>query len=196
MFRNMNAQPLLTNERGSVAVEFGLISLVLIFFVVFLVDLVLQQALVGKLDRVTYSMAGTLRERTQLYKSDEYLNQGQVEQIAALSRKVLKDMHSGADLSQLSMMVEELHFKEPKLVGGGNAKEVTRYQSYQVGGQVCQPYTTLNNMQELSPRGSYGRWVPMYQVTLCLPSNSWFSKLTGDGDGKSQQKSFAVVVVR
>lgn len=196
MFKNTNVQPLLTNERGSIAIEFALIGLALTFFTAFLVDLVVQQAMIGKLDRVTYSMAGAIRERTQLYRSDEYLNQNQVDTVALLAKKVLQDMESGADLSKLSMTIEELHFVEPKLTSGTNDRVVSRYNSFRSGPQTCAPFTTLNNMQDLSPKGSYGRWVPLYQVTICLPTSSWFTRITSGGDDKTQQKSFAIVVVR
>ncbi|WP_246201551.1 tight adherence pilus pseudopilin TadF [Budvicia diplopodorum] len=196
MFKNMNVRPLLTNESGSVAVEFAMIGVVLTFLTAFLVDLVLQQAMIGKLDRVTYSVAGTLRERTQLYHNDEYLNQRQVDTISQLAKKVLLDMESGADLSNLSITVEELHFVEPKLTSNLHSRVVSRYNSFRSGPETCTPYTKLNNMQDLSPKGSYGRWVPMYQVTLCLPSVSWFTRFTGGGDGKTQHKSFSIVVVR
>ncbi|VFS61545.1 tight adherence pilus pseudopilin TadF [Leminorella grimontii] len=195
MFRNTNVQNLWTNQRGAVAVEFGLIALVLIFFIMFLVDLMLQQALVGKLDRVTYSVAGTLRERTQLYGSDEYLSQEQAEQAVLLAKKTLQNMHSDADLSKLSATVEELHFVDLKLLSS-DRKEISRYNRYHVGAASCEPYSKLDTLQELSPKGSYNRWVPMYQVTLCLPSASWFKKLTDFNSEGAQQKSFAIVVVR
>ena len=63
MFKNMNVPNLWTDKRAAVSVEFVLISIALIFFIFFLTDLVVRQATIGKLDRVSYSVAGILRER-------------------------------------------------------------------------------------------------------------------------------------
>ncbi|VTR56567.1 Uncharacterised protein [Serratia fonticola] len=51
--------------------EFVFIAIALVTFIYFLGDLVMRQALIGRLDRTAYSIAGVLRERTQLYAARE-----------------------------------------------------------------------------------------------------------------------------
>ncbi|EQA2196617.1 tight adherence pilus pseudopilin TadF [Escherichia coli] len=50
----MNVRNLWTNRQAAVSVEFVAISIVLFIFIFFLSDLVLRQAMIGKLDRVSY----------------------------------------------------------------------------------------------------------------------------------------------
>lgn len=199
MFRNMNAlnlRNLCTDHRGSVAVEFVLISMVLLIFLMFLTDLVIRQATIGKLDRTSYSVAGVLRERIQLFDGREKLQQQDVNEAAKLAGRMLSDMHSGADLRGLQLRVEEVHFVDP--IGlNDTRKQVKLYNSWTAGygsGQ-CHPAESLDKQLQLAPRGSYGRWVPLYQVTVCLPAASWYTRLTSSEE-KPLLSSFAIVMLR
>ncbi|OON42174.1 flp pilus assembly surface protein TadF [Izhakiella australiensis] len=192
----MNVHDLCTDRRGSVAVEFATISVLLVVFIFFLTDLVVRQATIGRLDRVSYSVAGTLRERIQLYDAREELNQRDVDQIAKLAARMLTDMHEEADLSKLKLVVEELHFEDATSVGNTN-KEISFYRSWQSGsGSSCAPPQTLNRLIQLAPKGSYGRWVPLYQVTVCLPTTSWYTRLTTSRTITPLLSSFAIVMAR
>lgn len=178
-------------------VEFAFISLVLMFFIFFLADLVLRQAVTGRLDRVSYSASGVLRERIQLYDSRERLNQQDVEQIRSLAQRMMRDMDPTMNTAQLQLQVEELHFVEPSYFGG-NQKTISLYRRWHSGafaGQ-CQPARPLNQLTELTPKGSYGRWVPLYQVTVCIPTISWFSRLINGQDPHPMMSSYAVVMAR
>lgn len=195
MFKNMNVLNLWTDKRAAVSVEFVLISIALIFFIFFLTDLVIRQATVGKLDRVSYSVAGILRERIQLFDARETLNQQDVDGAADLAKKILTDMNSTIDLSQMSLHVEEMHFEDPIRLGD-DRKQIKIYKSWDSGSSVqCMPPQPLNEQQQLTPRGSYGRWVPLYQVTVCLPTFSWFMRLTST-DETPMMSSFAIVMLR
>lgn len=191
----MNVLNLWTDKRAAVSVEFVLISIALIFFIFFLTDLVIRQATVGKLDRVSYSVAGILRERIQLFDARETLNQQDVDGAADLAKKILTDMNSTIDLSQMSLHVEEMHFEDPIRLGD-DRKQIKIYKSWDSGSSVqCMPPQPLNEQQQLTPRGSYGRWVPLYQVTVCLPTFSWFMRLTST-DETPMMSSFAIVMLR
>lgn len=191
----MNVLNLWTDKRAAVSVEFVLISIALIFFIFFLTDLVIRQATVGKLDRVSYSVAGILRERIQLFDARETLNQQDVDAAADLAKKILMDMNSTIDLSQMSLHVEEMHFEDPIRLGD-DRKQIKIYKSWDSGSSVhCMPPQPLNEQQQLTPRGSYGRWVPLYQVTVCLPTFSWFMRLTST-DETPMMSSFAIVMLR
>lgn len=176
--------------------EFILIAMVLFVFIFFMADLVLRQATLGKLDRVSYSVAGVLRERIQLYDAREELNQQDVDQSLALAKRVLKDMNSTADLSAMGIAVEEIHFEDPRDLSD-TSKTVKMSHTWHSGAaQGCQAPQPLNNLQQLSPRGSYGRWVPLYQVTLCIPTISWYTRLTSGLDMQPVMSSFSVVILR
>lgn len=195
MFRNLSVLNLYTDRRAAVSVEFVLISLMLILFIVFLSDLMLRQATIGKLDRVSYSVASVLRERIQLFDARETLNQQDVDLAARLAARMLKDMHNDIDLSRLQLTVEELHFADPLRLND-TRKQVKRYRSWHSGSaEQCKPPQPLNQLTQLTPRGSYGRWVPLYQVTVCLPNISWFTRLTSR-EQQTVLSSFAIVMLR
>lgn len=196
MFRNMNVQNLWTDRRAAVSVEFVMISIVLFFFIFFLSDLVLREAMTGKLDRVSYSVSGVLRERIQLFEARENLNQQDVDASLGLAKRMLTDMTDNADLSELQIVVEELHFKDPISLGD-TSKEISMYKRWTSGSGkgACSPPQQLNQLTQLTPKGSYGRWVPLYQVTVCLPTISWFTRLTSVGQ-TPLMSSFAIVMLR
>lgn len=196
MFRNMSVLALCTNRRGSVAVEFAVISVLLIVFMFFLTDLVVRNATTGRLDRVAYSVAGIVRERVQLYDAREKLNQGDVDQIAKLAARMLTDMDLDADLSKLQLVVEELHFEDITSIGS-TRKDIDLYRRWQSGSAGgCTPPQALNQLTQLAPKGSYGRWVPLYQVTICLPTTSWYTRLTTSSTENPQLSSFAIMMAR
>lgn len=195
MFRNMNVPNLCINRRGAVSVEFVLVSLVLIFFLIFLTDLFIRQATRSKLDRVAYSVAGVLRERVQLFDARETLSQQDVDQAARLAARMLSDMHTDIDLSRLQLTVEELHFTDPLRLNDAS-KRIKSYQRWYSGGSAqCAPPQALNQLTQLTPKGSYGRWVPLYQVTVCLPNISWYTRLLSM-EQAPVLSSFAIVMLR
>lgn len=197
MFRNMNVHSLWTDRRGSVAVEFAIISVVLITFMFFLADLVLRQATVGKLDRTTYSIAGVLRERIQLYDSNETLSQDDGTQIYRLAKRMLQDMNPGGNMAPLKIRIEQLFFA-PRIDLTDNRKQPLEGITwmYNIHGDECQPARPLSELQDLSPRGSYGRWVPLYQVTLCLPTTSWYRRLFQESESHPTLSSSSIVMAR
>ncbi|QHM77214.1 hypothetical protein C7M52_03210 [Mixta theicola] len=173
-----------------------MISIALIVFTFFLTDLIIRQATIGKLDRVSYSVSGILRERIQLFDARETLNQQDVELGVELAERMLKDMHTNVDLSKLAMQVEELHFEDPISLND-ERKQVKLYRSWAGGNSAtgCRAPQPLNQMTQLTPKGSYGRWVPLYQVTVCLPNNSLYTRLTST-EQKPVLSSFAIVMLR
>ncbi len=193
MYKNMNAPSLCTDRRGAIAVEFVFIMLFLIVFLVFFADLMVRQAMTGKLDRTSYSVAGVLRERIQLFAGREELQQNDVIKIKALARRMLLDMQTSADLSRLSLYVEEVHFVDPT-GQNDNRKTVRLYRKWPAG-EACMPKVPLDKLIDLSPRGSYGRWVPLYQVTVCLPTQSMYTRLTSEEE-HPVLSSFAIVMAR
>lgn len=196
MFRNMNVRSLWINRRGSVAVEFAIISIFLLTFMIFLADLIMRQAMLGKLDRISYSIAGVLRERTQLYQSDETVVQGDVKEIYSLAARMMKDMDPSANTSAMSIRVEQMFFA-PRKELLSNDKEINMGPTLFYGNYSgCEPAKPLSSQSKLAPRGSYGRWVPLYQVTVCVPLTSWYTRLS-QGVGMSPEVvSSSIVMVR
>lgn len=197
MFRNMNVRNLWTNQRASITVEFVFISIALITFMYFLGDLVLRQAMTGRLDRTSYSIAGVLRERIQLFDGREALTQNDVDMALSLTKKMLKDMDPNVDLQSIGLSVEEMHFYEPTNLHD-TTKRLKYYHKWNANSSAatCSAPQPLTGLQELSPKGSYGRWVPLYQLSVCLPTTSWYTRLTTGVWISPVMSSFAIVMLR
>lgn len=195
MFRSMNVHNFWINRQGSVAVEFIAIALLLVTFMTFVADLALGQINRGRLDRVAYSVAGVLRERAQLYDAREKLIQTDVTQAKALAMRMLKDMGVGVAEDDFQVFVEELHFlaiTDPR----DSRKLVSLYRRWSSQGNLnCMPPTALNLLTQLTPRGSYDRWVPLYQVTVCMASTSWYMRLLSRSS-RTVINSYAIVMAR
>ncbi|HEN3648027.1 TPA: pseudopilin, partial [Yersinia enterocolitica] len=148
---------------------------------------------VGKLDRISYSIAGVVRERVKLYSNDNVLTQEQVNQLKLLTEQML--LNSGTPYNNVAMRIETLHFNdtdssEPEHKIIDDEKSV----SFSVG--ACEPARELREMSELSPYGDTGRWVPLYQVTLCLPTIPWYSNLFSPDVPVPAIKSSAITIER
>lgn len=196
MFRNTNVRNLWTDRRGSVAVEFTVISVFLLIFMVFLADLVIKQAMVGKLDRISYSIAGVVRERIQLYHSDETVVLEQVGDIHKLAARMLKDMDPSANTSKFTVRVEQVSFM-PRTDLTNDTKYPKIGTHFIVGNDDgCFPVKELSEQIDLSPRGSYGRWVPLYQVTVCVPLPSWYSRFAKLANASPLIRSSSIVMAR
>ncbi|WP_318526896.1 tight adherence pilus pseudopilin TadF [Yersinia enterocolitica] len=64
------------------------------------------------------------------------------------------------------------------------------------GTVACNPTQPLHEMDSLSPYGNTGRWIPLYQVTLCLPTIPWYSTLFSPETPAPAIKSSAITIGR
>ena len=80
MFRKNNT--LINNQGGSIIVEFAFVTFIIVLFIKLLIAIAEYQSISGKLDRLSYSAAGIIRERGRLYPHDPELNQQQVDQLS------------------------------------------------------------------------------------------------------------------
>ncbi|AYM91956.1 MULTISPECIES: tight adherence pilus pseudopilin TadF [Serratia] len=193
----MNVRNLWTDQRASITVEFVFIAIALVTFIYFLGDLVMRQALIGRLDRTAYSIAGVLRERTQLYAARENLSQYDVDSALLLTKKILADMDPAIDQNAIGLIVEEAHFYPPSNVND-TSKNLKMYRLWTANNSSvsCAPPVLLSRQLALSPRGSYTRWVPIYQITVCAPTSSIYTRMTSGLWTKPVMTSYASVMVR
>jgi tight adherence protein F len=193
----MNVPNLWADRKGSIAVEFVAISLVLVTFIFFFADLVVKESTSGAMDRLSYSMAGILRERTQLYNADERISQADVDQLWQLAEKTLRNMNVVGDASLLQMDVQEIHFQSlDEQTSQVKADDYSVHLTSHIGEGTCQPDFPLEHFRTtLAPVGSYERIVPIVQVTVCLPSTSWFSRLF-EREKTQLISSHSIVMVR
>lgn len=180
------------DTRGAVIIEFffSIIVLLLLFF--FMFDLAFTRGEIGKLDNLSYSMVNLLRERTQLYSTDgevnENLSSAEIRngkifyQDVENFRKLAKSMFYGDpyDTRPLYIVLGSLQFSKtpinvkPYLMNSGTILQGDTH--------ICRPTTNLVNLQNIAPRSEVDnqRILPLYQVTVCIPSKSLFKSFLSD----------------
>ncbi len=174
MFRNINFRSFVKNQQGVVVIEFAFVFIVMTAILAFMADSMQKQAIKGKLDRTTYSVASILRERTAFYHSEEKMTQNQVNQLSRLVTKLLPAN------TEFGMQVELLPFLPQQY------KRIDQPQMFSAGtGSIqCIPGKPLEQIQNLSPK-SHLRWMPLYRVTLCLPVGTVISGIAGTANIQS-----------
>ncbi|WP_168199648.1 tight adherence pilus pseudopilin TadF [Pantoea sp. CCBC3-3-1] len=158
-----------------VAVEAAFIFSLLVILVIAVTDYGFYLTLRSRAEAVNYSLTSVLRERTWLYDADEAVTQVQLDELAKLAGV----MFGKTGAQQLCLTVEQIVFKDEKI------KSVAASTIFFSGAANCrtQPITRLEALTELSPWSSASRWMPLYQVTLSVPTpeNSLHKLLQGVG---------------
>ncbi|AHF79104.1 Flp pilus assembly protein (plasmid) [Sodalis praecaptivus] len=159
------------------------------FLLIFLIFITVCISTQGKLDRLSYSLVGILRERTVLYPPHQPLSSADVEELYAVAKIILHDMHINGDLSNLSIKAEELVFRGDKEANNtlvnrtslATGSAIAEYRFFRAGkkNNNCEAPARLDTLGTLSPDNNlYGKQ-PLYQVTLCyqIGMSNTFNKL-------------------
>ena len=193
MHKKVRHQNLVSNNNGSVIIEFSFIVFIMIIFIKILMSISEYYSTIGKLDRISYSLAGIVRERTLLYSNNSELTRLQVNQLKKVAENML--LHSGLSKYSLSIKVEKIHFNTTQSSSTENKIiDNTKSLSFNIGS--CEPDKLLRELTQLSSFSNAGRWIPLYQVTLCLPVDTWYSQLFSQGGNANYIKSSSITIER
>nr|WP_159063831.1 tight adherence pilus pseudopilin TadF [Thaumasiovibrio occultus] len=185
----MNLSNSLKRQRGTFTVELALVAGVMIFVLAFTTDVVVNQSIKGKLDRMSYSLVNVLKERTQLYSNDDVVDDLEIDQLYDIARDSLQRTMGQFDNALLGMYVEQQKFTnddqpiEPQV----GVHLFSR-------GANCLPPDTLRSQSDLSVVTTFDRRAILYKVTLCYQGNNWFGSLMGDDYGRI--RSYSVMLGR
>lgn len=188
-----NHSCLIASCHGAVIIEFTFVIFIITLLIKLMISVATYQSTIGKLDRISYSIAGIVRERGIIYSTDTELTQNQVDELKMLADKML--LRSGLQRSNLEITVETLSF----IVSTPEIKSIDNSKTFSLGLGTCQPIQPLRDMTALSPYTNSARWLPLYQVTLCLSASPWYTTLFSVGGGESAAisiKSSAVTIER
>lgn len=181
----------LKQQKGVVALETGLLISAFLLVMAIAVDFGMVVLKQGKLERVNYSLTSILRERMTLYSNSgnytqtqaEALSQAQVNELHLLGRKLIES-------EELGMQVDVIYFDADKL-----ERTVTSILSFTPNSTVvCRsPDKSMTSLQNLSPRSTSGRWMPLYRVTVCIPGNqSLFKRMLSIGSSEKVTDELSV----
>lgn len=156
----------LRDDRGSVAIEAGLYFVVFFVLCALLVDFSAVFLNKSYLERVTHSLASVVRERSVFYGEREELSQQEVSDLYDLAGVLLEESRLAGSSYQL--VVEAAFFQSS---GSKAQKNLLNTQSFSRGTGICRSRVAITSAQiaALSPWDTKGRWLPVYQVTMCLP---------------------------
>ncbi|CNI66698.1 tight adherence pilus pseudopilin TadF [Yersinia intermedia] len=193
MYKKINNIDFIKNNNGSAIIEFSFVILIIMLLIKLLISVTEHQSTIGKLDRISYSLAGIVRERNRLYSDDKMLTQNNVNDLTNLAHNMLST--SGISSNNFAITVATLHFNPTESAEPNNKIiDDTKSEEFSVG--TCHPITSLREMADLSPYSNRGRWVPLYQVTLCLPVPTGYQTLFNPVGSIPILKSSAITIER
>ncbi|WP_424402822.1 tight adherence pilus pseudopilin TadF [Pasteurella sp. PK-2025] len=159
------------NKKGSVTIEFIFMLMFLTFVFAFLADLVILRSTMGKLDNASYALVNVLRERTQLYDREYKITAEDHKQYEQLAKKLL---YGNSDSTKPVGLVMEYWSKDDQITLPSSTPQ-------------CEPYRALSSVSYLSPNSEINnqRKIPLYQVTLCVETHSFFKAILLDKSSHS-----------
>ncbi|WP_034946680.1 tight adherence pilus pseudopilin TadF [Erwinia oleae] len=148
---------------GSILTEAAFIFTVLVSLCVGAIDYGGFIAQRGRIESVSYSLASVLRERKHLFDDREMIIQEDVDRLAALTATLLDH----PEAANFCLSVESVTFRP------GEDKVVENYRRYNGGMAQCnntRPAALLSDLTDLSVWSNRQRWIPIYQLTLIVPT--------------------------
>lgn len=168
---------MLSKSKGTFTVEFAIVGVIFSLLLVFTGDLVIKLGTRGQLDRMAYSMAGLLKEKSQLFDLQEDLNQNEAE-------KTYQDAEKTYQIVKKSLTRTLGGFNENRF---GYVVDVRRGSEFAI--TITFPPDRINdcssrdlagpNTQDLGFETSWARQATLYQVTLCYDTLNWYGHLLG-----------------
>nr|WP_284676511.1 tight adherence pilus pseudopilin TadF [Vibrio sinus] len=152
---------------------------------VFSEQLVVQISLKGQLDRLSFSLVSLLRERAQLYDSNETVSSSDADAIYTIAKHSLKRTFDTYQDKNLGVYIEGMTFDE----NNNNAPHVTHFTR---GQYSCRPNKTISGYQDLSVVTSWSRKAPLYRVTLCYKGVNFYGYNYGGDYSAIDSSSFSI----
>ncbi|MCL6271464.1 hypothetical protein M3P05_16200 [Sansalvadorimonas sp. 2012CJ34-2] len=185
-----------TRQKGVFTIELALVGSVIILFLAFISDMVGKQALEGQLQRLSYSAASIIKERTQLYSTSaseiDALDDVQVNQLYRIVRDSMGRTNGDFKETSLGMRLEQLKYHYDST---SKTVKPAPLVSYARGLQGCQPELDLSShSSDLKVGTSDQSGATLYQVTLCYQGNNWFGSMVGED--YSTVRAYSIMIGR
>jgi tight adherence protein F len=157
--------------RGNFSVEFAIVGLAFSFLLVFSADVIIKLAIKGKLERMAYSAASVIKERTQLF-----------DEIYTIDKDTSTEGESTYNYVKASMARTINNFNSESF---GFSLDVFTYEdstvtldnAYAANTIAC---TIKEPADDLFITTGWGNTLTLYQVTLCYETDNWYGSLVGE----------------
>ncbi|MHA2937455.1 tight adherence pilus pseudopilin TadF [Vibrio sp. RC27] len=164
---------------GNFTVEFAIVGIAFSLLLVFSADIIIKLAIKGKLDRMSYSAASIIKERTQLFDEEYNIDEGATAQGQDTYNYV------SASLARTMNNFDQTNFGYVLDVFTFDGSTVSKTPAYKTG-ITC---TDVEPASGLFITTSWGNTVTLYQVTLCYQTDNWFGALVGKTFNRVQSYS-------
>ncbi|PAF45747.1 tight adherence pilus pseudopilin TadF [Helicobacter sp. 11S02629-2] len=176
-------------KKGSITIEASVLFGLFVLLIMVIADVGSVLLMKQRLDRLAYSLASIVRERTVLY-NNEPLDELQADEIYTMTRNLTKSMFRDAD--NLSIKIESIEFDK----SNKTTAIPTNTKAYARGNMVCAQGTDINTLSEAAIYTPVSQWSPMYRVSVCAKPTSNFYMKTNVATNLVDMTSAAVVYAR
>ncbi|PAF51703.1 hypothetical protein BKH43_00225 [Helicobacter sp. 13S00401-1] len=179
----------LKQKRGSIAIEASLLFGLFVLLIMLIADVGSVLLMKQRLDRLAYSLASIVRERSVLY-NNEPLDENQADEIFTITKNLTKGVFRDAD--NLSIKIESIEFDK----SNKTTAIPTETKSFTRGNMLCAQSLDISVLSEAAVYTPVGNWSPMYRVSVCAKPVSNFYLKTNVATNLVNMDSQAVVYAR
>lgn len=163
-----------SNQTGVFTIEFAIVGLLLGVLIMFTGDVLVKLSMKGKLDRLSYSAASLVKERTQLYGEDYVTTGADADIVFTVISRSLERTTGQYELERFGMVIEEQTYAADSTPNA--LRTMNR------GGRDCNLDETLGDIENgLTVETSWGRQTTLYRVTLCYFTDNIVEDLLDNG---------------
>ncbi|WP_241645311.1 tight adherence pilus pseudopilin TadF [Rosenbergiella metrosideri] len=151
-----------SDNKGSIIVEAAFIFSFLSIITVGIIEYGSWLVMKSQVERVNYSIASIFRERNELYAKNDVFSNDDVKKIYELAKNLTYHRYDEG----LCLRVEAIHFADSEV------KKINLHQKLEYGSGLCKELSnsSLDKKMEFSPYSNRKRWLPLYQVSLIIPT--------------------------
>lgn len=170
-------------EQGNFTVEFAIVAVFFSMLLVFSGDIITKLSVKGKLDRMSYSVANIVKERTQLFDESSFsITESEYKKADAIAQASLSRTLESFDSKLFGSVLEVQTFN--------NNFAPNDLQTFSSGNIACDIGDPLS--PDLSVITSWGRKATLYRITLCYETDNWFGELIGGEFKVVNSRSIAI----
>ncbi|KXO09530.1 Flp pilus assembly surface protein TadF, ATP/GTP-binding motif [Moritella sp. JT01] len=158
-------------QQGNFTVEFAVVGVIFSLLIVFSADVIVKLSLKGKLDRLSYSVANILKERTQFNNDNYRLSEAETTTLNTIATQSMRRTSQNFDDLRWGMHIEALQF---------DSKDEPIVFPFPRGTQKITPSSDMKTLENLAVKTSWGRRATIYRVTLIYKTENWFGALIGE----------------
>lgn len=149
---------------GAVAVEAGFYFVIFFLLCALLSDMSIVFLDKGKLERVNYSLAAITQQRERFHNENETLTESETTQLYAVAGALLANSRLAG--RSYAIFTDAVYFAD------GEAKTVSNNLTFSTGDANCQVRRHKITDSKVTALAAWHaddrRWLPVYQVTICI----------------------------